>query len=423
MSPRNSKRNRRLPRRGPNAGWGGKQMAVVNAVANEISDDKLSDPETRRGIYFDIKPSNVVVPTRNGVKPADVQFLSFLFTVATGAQLSTSGFITAYFTTDDDHMPNSAKWDVLAINAILDFKEFANCGYHRTIAGAKGEVRTRFAISAAHRREIFDCDDANKVMGRLYFFFPAGITPTTRLYAECLFEGVESSSVAPSPPPEPAYDRVYSTVSLDFLRLAFAKLARTVFFNAHVEGENIVAKPGLFVLYSEEGNTSEELTRPMMDLLTEEDLPTYRPPLTGIVFPRRDPTTNLLHSALSQWCRQKISLPSTPGQPAEYWWAHVQEESFTVVCGAQLDLVDCYERLPTLTPRTRTAAEILTSAVAGAASFSVSANDREQPAEPNFTPVEIARLRRLMASGSYGDHDDLGFVPLNLCENGATDSD
>jgi hypothetical protein len=375
-------------------------------MPTEVPDANLSNPEIRKGIYFNIRPNDVVLPTKNNIKPSDLRFFSFLLTVATGAQWGTEGFITAYFSTDDDAFPSTTKWDLQCINSVLDFKEQArragvSVGYHRTVSGLTRELRTTFNISSSLSMKNFDCDSMEQV-GRVYFFYPASIAPTVRLYAKCAFEGTESSSVPQTPTELPRYDTVYSSVSHQFLRKAFRELARPVFFNAHVDDASVSVEDGLFILYSLDASTALDLSRPAMELLTEADLDSYRPPLNGIVFPRRDPISNLLTSSLSTWCRQKIILPRNGNEPAQYWWAHVQPENFTVISERDVQLVDCYERLPTITPRNRTAAEVLTSCTSGGAALSVSANDR--PSDPVLDSPELRDILELMART---------FAPLN----------
>lgn len=402
MAPRKSMKQRRPRRPNPALAWGGAQHAIIGGSPIDVPDANLSDPAVRKGVYFNILPGDVVLPTRNGVKPSDMRFISFLLTVATGAQLATAGFITAYFTVDEDLPPASVKWDLMSVNAVLDFKEYARAarttiGWHRTVAGVTGEIRTTFNISRSLSMKNFDTDDMGTRVGRVYFFYPAGLSPTVRLYAKCAFEGVEQASVPVSLSAVPSYDTLYDVVSLQFLMQAFKELARPVFFNAHSEVANVTTERGLFILYSAERPTAEDLSEPLMDLLIESDLTTYRPPLTGIVFPKRDEVTNLLSSSLTHWCRQKVIVESHNGRPAEYWWAHVQPDDFNVVSGRDVLLVDCYERLPTITPRNRTAAEVLSSCVAGTASLSVSANDRPAQQPSDFTPQELKRLVRLLS--------------------------
>lgn len=407
----NSKQRRYVRRPNPSRAWGGRCNALVSGQPDDVADVNLTDPTVRKGVFFSVSPSRVVLPTRNGVKPADMRFFSFLLTVATGAQFGTAGFITAYFTTDEDNMSSTGKWDAIAVNSILDFKEqarMAGCsiGWHRTVASNPGEIRTTFDVSTSISMKNYDCDDANNTVARVYFFFPAGLNPTVRLYARCAFEGVESASASPTTflSEEVRYDTVYDTYSLDFLRRAFKQLARPVFFNAHVDGASIVSERGLFVLYSRNGHTSDDISEPAMDLLIESDLVGYRPSLNGIVFPRRDPVTNLLSSSLSTWCRQKIFVPTEPGLPPQFWWSHVPENAFNVACGRDVQLVDCYERSPTITPRNRTAAEILTSCTSGMASLSVAANDR--PANRGLTFSERELLPLLESLRAH-------FPPLN----------
>lgn len=416
MQRRSSRRNRAQRRPNPAAAWGGIQDALVRGTPVDVPDTNLTDPAVRKGVYFTVSPDQIVLPTRNGVKPADMRFFSFMLTVATGAQFGTAGFITAYFTTDEENPPGTAKWDAVAVNSVLDFKEHArisrtSIGWHKTVAGSLGEIRTTFNISRSNSMKNYNTNDANNSIARVYFFYPAGLNPTVRLYARCAFEGVENDSVPVTlSNNDVRYDTVYDVYSLDFLRKAFNQLARPVFFNAHIDGANIVAERGLFVLYSDIGKTEYNLSRPTMDLLIESDLETYRPSLNGLVFPGRDPVTNLLTSSLSTWCRQKVFVSPTDGLPNQFWWAHVQPGSFNVISGRDVQLVDCYERMPTVTPRNRTAAEILSSCAAGATSLAVSANDR--PPARRFDgddPVVRPLLEGLVRS----------FAPLNAFLNSA----
>lgn len=401
--PRKTIMKRRPARRpNPSMAWGGRRNAIISGTPTDVPDANLTDPTVRKGVYFSITPSSVVLPTQNGVKPADMRFFSFLLTVATGAQFGTAGFITAYFTTDEDNMSSTAKWDALSVNSVINYKEqakMAGCsvGWHRTVASNPGEIRTTFNVSTSISMKNYDCDDANNTVARVYFFFPAGLSPTVRLYARCAFEGVESASIPSAASLEYLnYDTVYDTFSLDFLRKAFKQLARPVFFNAHVDGATIISERGLFVLYSDQHRTADDITSPRMDLLIESDLDSYRPSLNGLVFPRRDEVTNLLTSSLSTWCRQKIFVPTNDGMPTQFWWSHVQPTSFDVVSGRDVQLVDCYERAPTITPRNRTAAEILSNCTSGLASLSVSANDRTTPAFASCSETDLGHLFELM---------------------------
>jgi len=154
--------------------------------------------------------------------------------------------------------------------------------------------------------------------------------------------------------------------------LAFSLLALPLYFNRENKPE---PKMALVVVYRDETNTS-------MDIITLAGLKGYRPANSNFFFPFRQPGSQLLLSSLRNFCDVRIQVDGS----SDFWWSHVLPDQLYINEGdnedLQVELIDLYERERLLTPSVRTSGEILSDAVAGIASLSVSANSRVENGEP-----------------------------------------
>jgi len=367
--------------------WGGPHKAIMKS-AETVNDTHLSDPAVVAGYLYQLKPNNITKDTRNELAPSDVRVLGLSCTLTTGASMTTAGEVIVYFSEDNDGLPGAAglSWDLRAKAAILNSGSMARFGYIKTVKDVPGDYNYTFTLSRGLRMLNQELTSSTP-FGNLYCFFPRGLTPTLRVYSVVQFDGVDNTAIAPITfAREPAFEVLYpsGTMSDSFLDEAFNSLSRPTFFNQDEDRDVFEPSAALIILYPATGSEKS-----MLEVITGDDRTDYRVPLRPFLFPARNGLGYTMASALTEHCNTKIE---NPDNKREFWWAHCADADLYIASGADLKLHQLYQRSPFLGPNNRTAAEILSNAVAGEASVSVSAAARPAP-----EPEDLARLMQLFA--------------------------